>query len=208
MYTYESSLVSEKYDATGNLNTLSNVTYARPSLTNCMDDFVNGINHLTGLRVDPTFECYDTDQIYAQYTTKTCQKNTIPSWNVCLTQEGTQVDGGLCYEYTQKCNLSPCENSQVGCISLNYSDDGTNVNANSYCIQIKKITVTQETLDTYFLDIFQELGIISVTTDKSLIENGFPVELGFAELVGLLTRNRLKINRQNFMEIRMETMQV
>lgn len=195
MYTYESSLVSEKYDSTGNLNTLSNVTYARPSLSNCMDDFVNGINHLTGERTDPTFQCYDADQIYAQYTTKTCQKNTIPSWNVCLTQEGTQVDGGVSYEYTQKCDLSPCENSQVGCISLNYSDNGTNVNANSYCIEIKKITVTQDTLDTYFLDIFQELGIIDVTTDRSLIENGYPVELGFAECDTIDARQKFKISR-------------
>lgn len=195
MYTYESSLVGEKYDSTGNLNTLSNVTYARPSLTNCLDDFVNGINHLTGERTDPTFQCYDADQIYAQYTTKTCQKNTIPSWNVCLTQEGTQVDGGVSYEYTQKCDLSPCENSQVGCISLNYSDNGTNVNANSYCIEIKKITVTQDTLDTYFLDIFQELGIIDVTTDRSLIENGYPVELGFAECDTIDARQKFKISR-------------
>lgn len=177
LYTYGSPLIAERSGADSNtkVNPLNQSVYIKPNIENAFEDFVNGASHLIGKRKDAEVNCVDADQVYVQHASKMCQ--TTNTQNKCFNSFGFTLQNGETFSYNKACNRTPCIGT-VGSLSLNFGVFEDTILGSTRCITIESISVNEGTLNNYYLDFYQEIGIINI--DSSVNINGpYPIKFSF-----------------------------
>ena len=194
LYTYESFYSLDKTNEDGSLNTLVSEKFTPPSLSNVFEDLVNGFCHLTEITdYQKNKKCIDVDQIYAYRAKRTCIQDE-ETLNRCIDSFGVETPQGKDDDYNVSCSTSQCD-GEIGCISLNYFSNLTNISENTRCMSVDEISVPSSMLTR--LSFYVKLGIIK--EDNNVNEKGpYPIKFGFKVCNTIDPRQKFKIIKYDF----------
>ena len=115
--------------------------FKKPDINTVFDDMLSGLAYQSPESLNPV--CYQPDEIYASYQTRTCQSKT----RKCLSSFGNQINFGVSEKFALKGDLPPCGDF-MGAISFNFHlNQGGFLSQNTKFLNVDLIKCTQKGFD-------------------------------------------------------------
>ena len=115
--------------------------FKKPDINTVFDDMLSGLAYQSPESLNPV--CYQPDEIYASYQTRTCQSKT----RKCLSSFGNQINFGVSEKFALKGDLPPCGDF-MGAISFNFHlNQGGFLSQNTKFLNVDLVECTQKGFD-------------------------------------------------------------